>query len=694
MITGDPDRRPNAELKYEFSNDEAIMVALDLGKPFDAADLRKLRFFSETISQWAGVEEVIDLSNVKDIRSNGDALEVSPLVDFSQLNGSIEVIRERTRTHRLYRNNLVSGDLSVVGMLVLLDTDVEASVAHRLSDRVWELVRTEAPPWTAYVSGFVAVEREADRIVRRDLTLLTATALAAIALIVYLVYRRWFASVLLGLLILWTELVTHAWLGMTDTPLSVVTSAIPTIVVATSAAYVIYFLGMLARVSERTEAALDVLALLARPVLLSGLSTAIGFLSLRAFSVGAIQELGTGLAVSIVAGVVGTLTLLPAVTYRFDLRLASTGPRYFERLGSWGVRLSQRRGLVLWVAVATLLIVLPGLCWLRVDTVIIEHFDRDNRVRISDRFIQDHLAGGHYTNVVIRTNRAGGSLDPAVMSFADQLIEEAGSHPQADRVISFLDYLYLMDAALRPGEPSRTVLPSAELAAQYMLLYEAGGDPSDYRHYINHDRSALNILIRVSSSSSNIMDLRQSILDFARGAPDGVEVQVLGSATLFQKAMAGIASGMLKGLSGALVLVAGVMAVALRSARLAVVATIPNAIPILVFLALLGWLDVPVAMGTSVVGCIALGLAVDDTAHVIGHLTPGTRLGHVYRAVGTPLILTTLALGLGFSSLMFSEFRTIFTLGAMTAATLLLALICDLLLLPSLLTWIGYSAGE
>jgi len=65
-------------------------------------------------------------------------------------------------------------------------------------------------------------------------------------------------------------------------------------------------------------------------------------------------------------------------------------------------------------------------------------------------------------------------------------------------------------------------------------------------------------------------------------------------------------------------------------------------------------------------------------------------LDHVYRMVGPAVILTTLSLGIGFSALMLSEFQSIAAMGMATAVTLVVALVGDVVLLPSLLVLLGF----
>ena len=131
-----------------------------------------------------------------------------------------------------------------------------------------------------------------------------------------------------------------------------------------------------------------------------------------------------------------------------------------------------------------------------------------------------------------------------------------------------------------------------------------------------------------------------------------------------------------------------------RLTPLALLATIPNLLPIVIGGGLLGWLGVPISMSTSLMGCIALGLAVDDTSHVVGHVSKEEPLEKLYRLVGSPILLTTLALCAGFSALLASEFATVSVLGAAVIVTLLLALLADVLLLPSLLVLAGYPRTQ
>lgn len=722
LIAGDPDLARNDEIRRDFSNDELIVVAFDLGREVDAAALEMLAGIHRQIEILEGVDQVLDLSSIEDVRASEDEtgfLDASALVDLETVAvpGEIERIRQRLRSHRLYQNNLVSADLRVVSTLVIPSIVEDPSESHsagggeeptssqaelnaRLTQAIYQIVQDAPVP--AWVSGYPPAEFEAQRIVLRDLGTLSALALAIILLLVYVLLRRGWALILILLVAGWTELCALAWLAFSGSAINIVTSTLPVVLLATSSTYTIYLLNLLARVSQRAgprspRLGPALLSEVIRPCLLSAASTATGFLALLLMPVPAIRDLGVGLAAGIVGCLVASLLLVPAIVQRFDLRLEKLPlDGRFHWTGA-GIALARRRG---WVLLATGLVIvasLAGIARLQVESDPLTYWRSDHFHRRSDDFIRERLGGSLFLNATISTGQARGAMAPEVLQFAQRWIEFAERSPVVSRTVSILDYLALIDLALDQGRGE--YLGSRELASQYLIVYENSGDAADLRHYIDFDRSALNILLRVDSRSSNeILQLQRDLLDFAKtnlpqGAGEVLRTEVLGTWLLFPKAMDAITRGMVRGLTLAAAVVLVVMALFLGSLRLGLVALVPNSLPTLVCLGALGWLGVPLSFGTSIVGCIALGLAVDDTAHVLGHLRRGRTLEDVYRQVGRALTTTTLCLGAGFLALTLSGFLPLVHFGLATSATLVVALACDLFVLPSLLR-LGFAPAE
>jgi predicted RND superfamily exporter protein len=697
MLVGDPERTRSAALKTEYSNDEVIVAAFDLGRVFEADDLRAVHRVTETLEAVEGVAEVLSLTNIEDVRGTDATLDSSSLIDLEELNAAqIARLQARVHGHLLYERNLVSPTLDVLAIVVVLEPPSGSKETIRRSTRDVRAALDAADlPWPWHLAGFPVNEFEADRLVRRDLLMLAPVSMLGVLWVVRLSFGSWAAVWLVLSLVSWSSIVAMAWMGASATRVTMITSAVPAILLACSGTYAIYVLGALREVSRERDPATELIRIALSPALLSAASTGIGFLSLRTLNVSAINDLGTCLAMGIFAALLGTMFLLPALVSRFDIRLSARTDILPARWRVVGVRWAQQPFKPMAVALVLVLVSIPGIRRIEVVSDPLTYFQKDSPLREDAEFVRKHLAGTGVVNVVLQTETAGDALEPNSLQTMDDVLTEIAALPHVDRTISFLDYIELIDGAMRPGRQARRVLPSRDLAAQYMFLYEAGGDPGDYRHYINFERDGMNAFIRSNSlSSTDVLAISTVAQRHAAAAGDDVSIEVRGSLYLLAKAMDAISRMLASGLVTALWLIGVVMIVALRSVPLALVAAVPNVIPIVVCSGLMGWLGIPLSIGTSVVGCIALGLAVDDTAHVIGHLERGGNLSDVYRVVATPLLVTTLSLSCGFSALLLSEFQPVWVLGAATIVVLLLALACDLLLLPSLLAVIGWPLAE
>ncbi len=696
MLRSDPARALDARAKVDFGNDEIIMVGFALPAPYDADDLRKLRGISERIGELDHVRRVKDLSTTEDIVGVGDVLDAGPLVDFDRLDGDLERIRARAQDHPLYDGLLVSDDGRALGMMVYADS-VESNdeSTNALTAEVMAIAREMAPPWEAHFAGYPVTAYEVNRIVKRDLALLTPLSLLAIFSIVFL-YTRRVAAVGIGLaLIVWVELAALAWLGATGTPINVVISTLPTILIATAGTYLVYALGLLAKLGPIDRPGVALVRLLHKPVLLSSMSTAIGFGSLRAIGMQSAGELGMALSAGIVAAAIGSLLLVPALIHRFGITFTPREPAWLRPLPQVGVHAARRPWAVLAGTALVLAAALPGLLRLELHTDTLQYFAPDNPVRTGADFFQEELSSGFLLNVVLRAEEEGRAIDADTLAFAKDLRRRIESVPQVDRTISMLDYFQLMDEAMRPGAQPDANPGSRAAASQYLLLYESSGDPDDYERYLTFDRSALSLIVSIHGGSSVYLETADAIAAMAAAeAPADLRVDTLGTTFLYSKAMEDLTRGMLQGLAVAAGLIFLVLVAGLGSLKLGLLATIPNLLPIVVCGGLFGWLGVPISMSTSLMGCIALGLAVDDTSHVVGHVSPHDSLQGLYGLVGSPILLTTLSLCAGYAVLLASEFATVEVLGGSVIATLVLALVADLVVLPSLLTLAGYPRSE
>ena len=209
------------------------------------------------------------------------------------------------------------------------------------------------------------------------------------------------------------------------------------------------------------------------------------------------------------------------------------------------------------------------------------------------------------------------------------------------------------------------------------------------------DHMGANILLRVdTNASSEVVDLAEWVERWwsERGVA-GFEVRTTGIMYEFGRAEEQIAYGQIRGLGLALAAIALILLLVLRSPSLAAIALLPNVFPLAIAFGFMGLVGVALDAATVCLGSLALGIAVDDTIHLVTSYgdarlrgeKPREALDSGLRKVLPALILTTLTIAVGFAVLGLSQFTLIRNLGIMTSALVVLCLLADTTLMTALL---------
>jgi predicted RND superfamily exporter protein len=293
--------------------------------------------------------------------------------------------------------------------------------------------------------------------------------------------------------------------------------------------------------------------------------------------------------------------------------------------------------------------------------------------------------------VVIQANDGESLTTPAAIAAIDGLAMELSSRGDVGKVLSIADPLRQIHAAFA-GVADAGLPQDPALIDQYLLLLASVDRIDDV---LRPDHASANVLLRVDDNSSN------HLLDVARGAqdwwrahgPPGTEARATGIMFEFARAEDEIAMGQIRGLAASLLVVGALAFVIFRALRVAALALLPDAVPLALTFGFMGLAGIPLDAATVVVGCLALGIAVDDTIHLLAGFTehplhrkdPRTALEDTFRRVLPPTLLTTTAICIGFGVVGLSRFGMIRNFGLLTAASVAVALLTNLTLLPALL---------
>jgi len=294
-------------------------------------------------------------------------------------------------------------------------------------------------------------------------------------------------------------------------------------------------------------------------------------------------------------------------------------------------------------------------------------------------------------NVMIDGTNGASVMRPDVLAGISALSDALEELPQIGKAISVADPIRQVHRAFS-RDPAAGLPAEAGVIEQYLLLLEG----VDYmRDVVSSDRTTANILLRVNdNSSSEIVALGDWVREWWHAAElSDFEVTTTGIMYEFGRAEEQIAYGQIRGLLLAFSAIGLVLLALLRQPKLALVALIPNVVPVAMAFGSMGLLGIPLDAATVCLGSLALGIAVDDTVHVATGYRDERRLGleplaaieRCLQRVLPALVLTTVSICAGFAVLGLSQFTLIRNLGIVTGVLVALCLLADVTLLPALL---------
>lgn len=609
-----------------------------------------------------------------------------------------ELLRREVLETPFYRNFLVSPDGSMAGLLAPV-ADPEAPPgplvealrgAGRVLERAGFEVHLVGPPVLN-----AALDRSSRSEALRSFPVAFGLALAVLVGLFRCLRATAVAALLAGLGIL----LTLGAMGLADRPLDMVTSVLPSLLFVLSLAANIHVLSRYrahrGRGADPVPALARALAETARPCTLAAVTTAVGFASLLTARMEPVRALGALAAFGVLASLAVNLLVGPVLVALLDPPGAQ--PRsasVFARLGQAvaGPRAGRRVAVLAGVLA---LLLLAGLARLRVESDPLTFLPSSSRTVRDYEAVARGLTGFYTLELMVET--PGGWLDPARWPALDAVARELEARPDVARVLSPLDLLRLFHHLSRGPGLKTWALPATAGAARE-LLEDFGGGLGDLR-LAAEDGGAVRLaaLVRVMPS-----DRFREIEAAARRALAALPEPWTGTATgivlQLVDAQLGLVRTQVESFGIAFALIFACIAVGMRSLRLTAVSVPPNLLPILAALGAMGFSGIRLDAATVMVASVALGIAVDDTVHLLEawrrerEAPPEVALGRALARVGPAMLVTTITACIGFAALLVSSFLPIRWFGALAALAMAVALAADLLLAPVLALWLAPRA--
>jgi predicted RND superfamily exporter protein len=718
LPAGDPAITYYDEVRATFGSDNVAVVGVVAADVLAGPTLVKIKQVTDAIGRMDGVQQVLSITNAVDPAE--DVLSPPPLVPHIPPVGSeATVLRHKLESRPLYGKNLVSDDFHGAAINVFFAKLTQEEYREkRIDENIRQLLDAEVGPERFYYTGAAHLEQAALDYMRRDLVYFTPIALLVVVVVLFFSFRTARGILLPGSAVLLAVVWTLGIMALAGKALSLGTFILPALILVIGSASSMH---VMSRYYEEVQVGPSdghtverALMRVSLPLLISALTTAVGFGSLALSRIPAIRDLGLFAAVGMASLAVSMLSFLPATLQllgvgRRGTRSIAEAALLGRFLTTVGGRAYRNRRTILSSAAVVVFIALVGANRIRVDSDPLAYFGRRSEVWRSNDAINRQVVGTNPFYLVVEGSKPGRLARWDALRQIKDLQTFLSGLPGITSSISVVDYLELLEAGLnKSGEGDLIVDDKGNIVpvAQPLTFWEdpknlepllnmIRSNPGPFARVITSDFSRANIIVRTQLSGSRAIEERLAEIRryIARQFPAELRVRPTGTLVLFTGTSSEIVAGQVKSLSLALGVIFAVMALMFLSIKVGSLAMLPNLLSITFFFGLIGWGNVVLNLGTSLIATIALGLAVDATIHYMARLNLELRkdgnqeqaVVRALRAVGQPIVHTSIGLCLGFFVLGLSNFVPVKQFGLLTGLTLMCALVANVVVLPALL---------
>jgi hypothetical protein len=655
---------------------------------------------------------VDSITNFQNLRAVRDQLYVEDLVKSAASLGKpgIDRLKQIAVHDPLLVKRLISPDGKVTGVNVTVrlpgrKIEVEAPEVASAARNLVENIQSQHPSLRAYLSGTVIINNAFYEVVRDDLMrLIPAMFLVLIVLLALLTRSVWGTAVIFTVVAAANAAAMGlgGWFGiMLTPPVAAAAPIIMTLAIADCVHIFASYSQALGRGMTRTVAMTQSLRLNFKAVTLTSVTTAIGFATMNMTDSPPFHDLGNLVVLGVGIAYILSLSLFPAVVTLLPTRATPPGGS-MERMVGWFTGFIVRRHmLAMWLTLALTVVLIAFIPRNELNDEFLKYFDESVQFRRDNDFITQNLTGVYQIEYSLGAGTSGGIHDPSYLHTVDAFARWYRDQPGVWHVDTITDVVRRVNQAMHDDDPRYYLLPDDRReTAQDLLLYEmslpVGLDMNDR---VNVDKSATRFIVSLHTLSANEMLSidRRAREWLEHNAPPSMQAVGTGPAIIFAKIgsdsiYTGIAQEAV-----ALVLISLLIVFSTRWIKIGLFSLIPNLLPAAMAFGLWGLTVGKVNMAIATVVSVSLGIIVDDTIHFLtkyAHarqvqcMGPEAALKYVYGEVGEAVVITSLALCAGFSVLMLSPFSMNWGMGALTASTILFALISEMFLMPGLLLWL------
>ncbi|MBC8770273.1 MMPL family transporter [Arenibacter sp. BSSL-BM3] len=532
-------------------------------------------------------------------------------------------------------------------------------------------------------------------------------ALGVTSLIFFFFFRSFRATIISMFVVIIGVMWAFGILGLLQYEITVLTALIPPLIIVIGIPNCIFLINKYQQeVKKHGNQALSlqrVISKIGNATLMTNVTTASGFATFIITDSKLLKEFGIVASINIIGIFVLSLLIIPII-YSFmklpkDKHLKHLNTKWIETFVSWMESIVRDRRIAVYiVSIALLVASIIGIYQIDISGSPIEDMPKKAEFFQDIRFFEQEFDGIMPVEIVVDTKRPKGVLKPSTLKKMDELGTVIHEIPELSRPVSVVDLVKYSKQAFYNGIPKYYQLPTSQ---ENTFIMDVARKSADNGNLLSSFVDSTGQVARMTTYMRDVKTSRMEIIEAKLREnidkifpQDRYKVTMTGSALLFLKGTKYLVKNLIMSLALAIGLIALFMAYLFRSFRMIVISLIPNLLPLVITAGVMGFVGVPIKPSTILVFSIAFGISVDDTIHFLAKYRQELIANHwrikksVYAALretGVSMFYTSIVLFFGFSVFVISSFGGTVALGALVSATLLFAMLANLILLPSLL---------
>ena len=688
---------------FENDNDYMLISVGNKTGVFDAQFLQKANRFTLELEKLNHIEEVISPTNIKIPIANSFGFIEVPLLHIDNptkfSSDSIRISKSQE-----YTKTLFSSDFKSLCIVVHNSQIITKNASDELLVDIENLINKYNFKEIHY-AGKIRGQKTYLTKMKFELMLFLSISLLLITTFLAISFRSIYGVIVPLITVLFAIIGVLGIMQLTGKSLDVMSTLLPTILFVVGMSDAVHILNRYIEELRAGNKKMDAIKTTFKEVGLAtfftSTTTAVGFITLMMVPIKPMQDFGMYSAIGVILAFIIAITFLPATLSIFNKpKISSTNPKelFWNKILSKGFMFVIRnQGKIVLTYLLILVISIIGIFQLQVDYKLLEDLSEDNPLQQDFRFFEKNYSGIRPFEMAIYTIDSSSIFNYEVMKEMDKIETYLYNNYEAGFILSPISILKSANKALHNGTSAYYKIPesSKKFKALMKKLIQLN-IKEKLNSFVNKSNSVGRFTGKMDDvGSKKVKELNIAFKQFYQSEINEnlIGYKMTGTALLVDKNNEFLATNMIIGLSIAFLLIALLIGIIFKSIKMAFLSLVPNVIPLAIIGGLMGYLGTAINMSTSIIFTIAFGIAVDDTIHFLSKFKIEQRKGkplmyslkRTYLSTGKAIMLTTLILCGGFVSLIFSDFKSTFLIGAYVSLILFVAVITDLLLLPILL---------